>query len=147
MTGVEIDFVVADSLEALALYEKIFEVEVVEKTNYEKGLNEVIFTVYGTRFHMLDENPAYELVAPQGPQSIWFNVMVPDIRKTFDKAVESGCQSIQPVTELTEMGVLNGMFTDPFGYVWLLHEIVREVSFEERQQVMMDHIGKEKGEE
>ena len=147
MTGVEIDFVVADSLEALALYEKIFEVEVVEKTNYEKGLNEVIFTVYGTRFHMLDENPDYELIAPQGPQSIWFNVMVPDIRETFDKAVESGCQSIQPVTELTEMGVLNGIFGDPFGYVWLLHEIVREVSFEKRQQVMMDHIGKEKGEE
>ena len=39
MVGVGIDFVVPNSLDALALYEKIFEVERVEVTNFDQGQN------------------------------------------------------------------------------------------------------------
>ncbi len=67
--GVEIDFIVTDSLAALDLYERIFEVERVE------------------------------------------------------------------VTEMQDYGVSNSMFTDVFGYTWMLHEVHREVSFEERVQL------------
>lgn len=82
MTGVEIDFVATDSLAALKLYEKIFPVERVEVTDLPRGQNEAVFTIYGVRFHMLDENPEFQLLAPKAdaPQSIWFNVLVPDIR-------------------------------------------------------------------
>ena len=59
MTGVEIDMVVEDSLSALELYEKIFDVERVEVTTFPKGQNEAVFTLYGVRFHMLDENPDF----------------------------------------------------------------------------------------
>lgn len=61
MTGVEIDMIVTDSKKALELYEKIFDVERVEVTDFPKGENEVIFSLYGVRFHMLDENPEFEL--------------------------------------------------------------------------------------
>ena len=54
-TGVEFDFVVKDSLQALALYESIFEVERLEVTDLPVGQNEAVFTIYGTRFHRLDE--------------------------------------------------------------------------------------------
>ena len=59
--GVEVNFVVQDSIKALALYESIFEVRRVEVTEYPRGNNEAVFTIYGTRFHMLDENPQFML--------------------------------------------------------------------------------------
>ena len=137
MTRVEIDFVVTDSLKALELYESIFEVQQVEATAYETGLNEVVFTMYGARFHMLDENPAYQLVAPKpgDPKPMWINVAVPDIKSTYGKAMAAGCDEIQPITEMEAFGVSNAMFTDPFGYVWMIQQIHREVSFEERCRI------------
>lgn len=136
MKNVEIDFVVTNSRAALKLYENIFEVERVEVTDFPTGQNEAVFTIYGTRFHLLDENPEYQLFAPKAgvPMSVWFNVVVPDIQKTYEKALSAGCTDIQPVTEMPEMGAANAMFSDPFGYTWLLHQIYREVSFEERSR-------------
>ena len=52
--------VVKDSLKALEWYENIFgEVKRVEVTNFERGENEAIFTLYDVRFHLLDENPEF----------------------------------------------------------------------------------------
>lgn len=137
VVGVEIDMVVKDSLKALELYENIFEIERLEVTNFPRGENEVVFTLYGVRFHMLDENPEFQLVAPtpDDPKTIWFNVVVPDIKATYAKAMDSGCSEVQPVTELPEYGVTNAIFMDPFGYLWMLHQVNKEVSFEERVQL------------
>lgn len=134
MVGVEIDMVVTDSLKALELYEKIFGVDRVEVTNFPRGENEVVFTLHGVRFHMLDENPEFGLKAPSldAPNTIWFNVVVPDIRETFAKAMDAGCTELQPISEMPEFGATNAIFVDPFGYQWMLHQIHREVSFEER---------------
>lgn len=96
MTGVEIDFVVEDSLKALETYEQIFDLERVEVTDFPKGQNEVVFTLYGVRFHMLDANPEYQLAPPgEHPvQSIWFNVLVPDINEMYAKAMQAGCTEL-----------------------------------------------------
>jgi PhnB protein len=140
MVGVEIDFVVSDSLAALALYEKIFEIERLEVTSFPKGENEVVFSLFGVRFHMLDENLHFKLIAPKpgDSKSIWFNIMVPDIADTFSKAINAGCTEIQPVTEMPDYGVSNAIFSDPFGYLWMLHQVHREVSFEERTKLWED---------
>jgi len=137
MIGTEIDFVVSNSLKALELYEKIFDIEIIEVTDFSKGENEVIFSLYGVRFHMLDENPQFQMIAPKpgDPKPIWFNIMVTDIEKTFAKAINEGCTEVQPVTEMKEMGVSNAIFVDPFGYLWMLHQIHKEVSFEERKRI------------
>ncbi|ALX50570.1 VOC family protein [Lentibacillus amyloliquefaciens] len=143
MVGTEIDMIVTDSLKALELYEKIFDIERVEVTDFPKGENEVIFTLYGVRFHMLDENPEFGLKAPnpENPQTIWFNIMVPDIEGTFSRAMNEGCTELQPVTELADFGVSNAIFNDLFGYQWMLHQLHQEVSFEERVR-----LWEEKGE-
>ena len=140
MTCVEIDFVVADSLAALALYEKIFQVVRVEVTSFPKGQNEAVFTIYGVRFHMLDENPAFQLIAPKpdAPQTMWLNVLVPDIHAVHQSAMDAGCTEIQPVTEMPDYGVSNSLFKDAFGYIWMLHQIHREVSFEDRVKMWED---------
>ncbi|HHU33304.1 MAG TPA: VOC family protein [Clostridia bacterium] len=143
MVGVEIDMVVTDSLKALELYEKIFDIKRVEVSNFPKGENEVIFTLYGVRFHMLDENPTFGLQAPDSDNSntIWFNVLVPDIKDTFSKAISVGCKEVQPVTEVPDYGVSNAIFSDPFGYVWMLHQIHKVVSHEERIKLWEEKRG------
>lgn len=129
--------VVTDSLKALELYERIFSIERVEVTDFPKGENEVIFTLYGVRFHLLDENPQFMLQAPRphDPKTMWFNILVPDIKQTYAQALNAGCTELQPVTAMPDYGVSNALFSDPFGYHWMLHQVHREVSFEERQRL------------
>ena len=138
MVGVEIDFVVKDVREAINLYLRIFDVTIVEQSNLERGLNEVVFTLYDTRFHMLDENPAYHLHSPatDRPAAFWFNVTVNDIADTFRKALEAGCIEVQPLTEHVGMGVTNAIVLDPFGYIWMLHQVHEVVSYEDRIEYM-----------
>ncbi|WP_067728417.1 VOC family protein [Oceanobacillus damuensis] len=137
MAGVEIDMVVKDSLKALELYEKIFEIERVEVTDFPRGENEVVFTLYGVHFHMLDENKEFHLIAPtpDDPKTIWFNITVPEIEDTYVKAKDLGCKEVQAVTEIPDYGVSNAIFMDPFGYIWMLHQVFKEVSFEERKRL------------
>jgi PhnB protein len=102
MTGVEVDLVARDSREALALYEWIFEVEKLEATSLDRGLNKAVFALYGARIHLLDENREYGLNVPESGAAspMWLNVMVEDIGDTFRKALEAGCKEIQPVTRM-----------------------------------------------
>ncbi|MFV8829557.1 VOC family protein [Alkalihalobacterium sp. APHAB7] len=137
MVGVEFDMVVKDSLKALELYESMFDIERVEVSNFPRGENEVVFTLYGVHFHLLDENPQFHLIAPNldDPKTSWVNVTVPDIKVTYAKAMDLGCTEVQPVTEIADYGVSNAIFMDPFGYIWMLHQVHKEVSHEERIQL------------
>lgn len=143
--GTEIDFVVKNSLKALELYKKIFEIEVVEATNYSEGSNEAVFTLYDTRFHMLDENPEYSLIAPtpDKPNTIWFNISVEDIEKTHTAALGNGCTEIQGITSMMDDAVQNSIFVDPFGYMWMLHQIHQVLSFEERIKIIEEEMNGE----
>ena len=142
MVGVEFDFVVTDCIKALEQYEGIFDVERIEVTAYDQGFNEAIFSIYGVRFHMLDMNPEYGLLAPDGdrPNSFWVNLMVEDIQATWQKAMDAGCTEIQAVSELPAFGVANAVFMDSFGYAWMLHQIKREVSFEDRMKLFEEEL-------
>lgn len=124
MQKMEICLIVKDSLEALKLYRKIFDVEVVLKTDNERGLNEAFFKICDTQFHMLDENPDYQLIGPKEGQilPIWFNITVRDIYETHNKALNCGCKEFQAVTEFKEYNVTNSSFIDPYGYMWMLHQ-------------------------
>lgn len=138
ITGTEIDFIVSDSLKALALYKEIFEVHVVEATKYPVGRNEVVFNLYDTRFHMLDANEEFGLNAPDSdhPNTIWFNITVADIVQTHKKALANKCIEMQPVTEMMEGAIQNSLFVDPFGYMWMVHQINQELNFEERTEIL-----------
>ncbi|MCL1950891.1 MAG: MerR family transcriptional regulator [Turicibacter sp.] len=142
ITGTEIDFVVKNSVKALELYKKIFNVEVVEATDYPEGLNEAVFNLFGTRFHMLDENPEYQLKAPtpENPNTIWFNISVEDIQATHQQAMDNGCIEIQPIINMMDNAISNSIFVDPFGYMWMLHQIHQVLSFEERIKIIEEEI-------
>ncbi|MCL2573159.1 MAG: VOC family protein [Defluviitaleaceae bacterium] len=138
LTGVEIDMVVKDSIKALELYEKIFDIERVEITDMGEQGSEAVFTIYGTRFHLLNENHDFHLYAPQEgvPQSMWLNISVPDIKTTYNAAIAAGCKEIFGINDMPDFGVKNAMFADPFGYGWMLHQIDRIVSHKERVEIL-----------
>ncbi|MDR1469629.1 MAG: VOC family protein [Spirochaetaceae bacterium] len=137
MTCVEVDMVVSDSRAALALYEKIFETKRIEVTSFGQGFNEAVFSIYGTRFHLLDENSQYQLAAPKpgDPKPMWVNVIVPDIKAVFGKALAAGCTETQSITEMPGFDVVNATFSDPFGYSWMLHEHKHKAAFGERNDI------------
>lgn len=134
MKGIEINFVVTDSLEALKLYEQIFDVERIHGTNLSKGKNEVVFTIENTYFHVFDENEEFHLYAPvkDAPVPMWMNVLVSDIKNTYKKAIEAGCIEVQPVVVLSGYGVSNASFMDPYGYHWMLYQANDVISHEKR---------------
>jgi len=140
ITGVEIDMVVKDSIKALELYEKIFDVERIEVSDLGDKGAEAVFTIYGVRFHLLNENPEFFLIAPKegDPRPMWLNVCVPDINETFSKAIENGCKEVFAVQEMPDFGIKNAMFSDPFGYGWMLHQIDKLVSHEERMRILSE---------
>ncbi|MET3683191.1 PhnB protein [Alkalibacillus flavidus] len=125
MGSIELDMVVSSSLDALKVYENVFDLEDVKATDLPEGQNEVLFTLYGMQFHLLDENREAFLVAPssENPNTSWVNITVDDINKTYQLAMDQGCIEIQPVTEMTDFGLSNAIFMDPFGYMWMLHEV------------------------
>lgn len=144
MVGVEIDLVVGDSLKSLAYYNEVFGIKTLEVSNYERGLNEAVFELYGTRIHLLDENPEYQLNAPKEGDntSVWLNVMVENIRSAFKKAIDNGGTPIQEVVEMAEMGISNAIFKDPFGHVWMLHQVKQPISSEAKANYLQDKLAK-----
>lgn len=148
MLGIELDMVVSDSLEALKTYEDVFGAVRVEATSYETGLNEAVFMLNGLRIHLLDENPDYNLIAPQpgDNQPSWLNLIVSDIHELFSRAKTHGFTTVQAPIDMPEMGIANAVVVDPYGYAWMLHEVHEELSFEERTEVLDKQFRKD-GEE
>lgn len=125
MKSIEINFVVSDCKKAVLLYEKIFDIKLINLTNLEKGLNEAVFSLHGLDIHILDENPEYMLLAPKENEGVpmWINVTVENIVETFDNAIVNGCTIIKAISEV-KPNLYNAMFKDEFGYIWLLHEVI-----------------------
>jgi len=142
MVGIELDMVVPDSIAALELYEKIFELKRLEVTAFDRGQNEVIFELYDLKIHMLDENTEIGLHAPSDNHLLpmWLNVTVSNIEETFTKALDAGCTDIQPITEIPDFGVSNAVFVDPYGYQWMLHQVHEDISFEERNALWEEKL-------
>lgn len=61
----------------------------------------------------------------------------------LERAKLNGFAGIQPMLELPEIGVSNAILSDPFGYVWMLHQVHREVSFEERSKLWDEKLKSE----
>ncbi|MCL2168861.1 MAG: VOC family protein [Defluviitaleaceae bacterium] len=128
--GTELFMVVSDSVAALDLYKQIFDVNVVDVSNLEKGQNEAIFHIYNGRFHLVDENRKENVLAPkeEDTRPLWVSIAVNDIQKTFDAAMALGCVQISPIGEIvTGSGVKSASFGDSFGYMWTLYQIDKTI--------------------
>jgi uncharacterized glyoxalase superfamily protein PhnB len=145
MRDVEIDMVVPSSIEALALYKQIFDIEVVGKKELESGVKEAFFKMYGVGFRLLDEDPEQKLVAPKkaDPKPMWIKLTVSDIEEVYARAMDNGSTEIQGITLLEAFGLSNAVFVDKFGYKWMLHQEHREVRFEDKGGTSVEKMHEE----
>ena len=138
MRDVEIDIVVPSSIEALALYKQIFDIEIDRETKFDSESKEVFFKMYGVCFHLLDEDPEQSLFAPKKADSkpIWINVTVPNIEEVYTRAMDAESIEVQGITLLEAFGLRNAVFMDRLGYKWMLHQKNREVCFEDKSKTL-----------
>lgn len=124
LQAVEVDFIVNNVKQTKAIYEAVFGLEVIEETNFPVGSNELVFNLAGTRFHLLDANPDYGMMAPEAEEDFpfWFTVSTPDIQAVWNKAMTVGCSEMVHPTQTTDSGSKTAMFRDLDGYVWMLQE-------------------------
>ena len=147
---IEVDLVVEDAIAAYDLYEEVFNTVKVNGTNYKKGdgLNEVIFLLEGVQFHLLDASSGFGFLTPvQGEtRPIWINLILDDAKSVYQRAIQKGFNVIFPLTDMPEFGLFNGVIEDPFGHRWVLEELYREISFEERTSLLAKKFDQVKGE-
>ncbi|WP_340818262.1 VOC family protein [Methanolobus sp. WCC4] len=122
----EIDMVVEDAIGAADHYAELFGAMILSKTDMEKNLNEAILIIAGTEIRLLNENKDYDLFSPNSDMSsaMWISLTVEDIESLYEKALEMGGRSIQPITEYKEINVKNAVFEDKFGHVWVLNQVL-----------------------
>lgn len=48
------------------------------------------------------------------------------------RAIENGAVIVQEISEF--MGTKNAVITDPFGYTWIINQIIRELSYKKCYQ-------------
>ncbi len=124
LQAVEVDFIVNNVKQTKATYEAVFGLEMIEETNFPVGSNELVFNLAGTRFHLLDANPDYGMMAPEAEEDFpfWFSVSTPDIQTVWDKAMTVGWSAMVHPTQTTDSGSKTAMFRDLDGYIWMLQE-------------------------
>lgn len=138
MHNSEINIVVKNSLDSLSFYENIFCIERIEVGDFILGQNEVTIKINELYLRLLDENPDFNMLAPQNDTYIpfWFNITVNNIEQTYNQALNLGCTKIQDVNHMPEMGIKNAMFKDPYSYTWLLHEVIEIIDYETRVELL-----------
>lgn len=124
LQAVEVDFIVNDVKKTKEVYEAVFGLDIIEETNFPPGSNELVFHLAGTRFHLLDANPDYGMVAPDVEEEFpfWFNVSTQDIQTLWSKAMTAGCREMVQPTQAEDSQTKTAMFRDPDGYIWMLHD-------------------------
>lgn len=134
MSQLTLNLIVPDALEAMEFYEKAFDGLRKEVYSFpdKTGLNEANIIVGDVALRLMDENPAFDCYSPKKEEidSMWLQLVVPDVVATLQKAAALGATITQEPDEF--MGTRHAEIVDPSGYTWTINQIIREVSFEER---------------
>lgn len=129
-----LNLVVADALKALQFYERVLDAtrgDIYAFFNHSQE-NEVNLIVGNVALRLIDANSIYDCFSPKMGQadSFWLQLMVEDVDLILARAERHGATEIQTASEF--MGVRHAQFTDPFGYTWTIHQVLKEISFQER---------------
>ena len=97
--------------------------------------------VGGSRIMLADEMPEWGNRGPDtlGGASGGLCVFVPNVDEAFARAVAAGAKVFKPVTDQF-YGDRSGTVIDPFGHVWTLATHIEDVSVEEMQRRLAEHM-------
>ena len=73
-----------------------------------------------------------------GGSPVTIHLVVTDVDKQFQKAVDAGATVVMPVEDQF-WGDRYGVLQDPFGHQWSMGQPVREVSMEEIEEAIKQH--------
>lgn len=93
-------------------------------------------------FMLSEEAPAQGGPSPEslGGTTVRLHLMVHDAEAVFAAALKAGAQSVIPVA-LQFYGHLSGRVRDPFGHLWIISQVVEEMSEDEMQRKMNEMMG------
>jgi PhnB protein len=96
--------------------------------------------IEGSLIMMAEENPDWGTKSPAtlGGTSLTIGLYVPDVDKSFQKAINAGAAEIMPVKD-EFYGDRTAQVLDPFGYKWMIATHKEDVSQEE-MQIRMDKL-------
>jgi len=93
--------------------------------------------IEGSQLMMAEENPNWQTKSPQtlGGNPMVLILYVPDVDKSFQKALDAGAKEIMPLKD-EFYGDRTGQVMDPFGYKWMIATHKEDVPQEEMQTRM-----------
>ncbi|MEM7570732.1 MAG: VOC family protein [Pseudomonadota bacterium] len=133
----------SSAADAIAFYEKAFLAEelyrLIDPSDGRIGHAELL--VYGNLVMVADEYPEAGVLSPQsiGGTSVRMNLVVDDAEAATALAVDAGAELLMPVTTHF-YGDRASNVRDPFGYTWMLSQVVEHVAPEEMQQRWNDMV-------
>ncbi len=111
--------------EALALYERAFGAEVVERNLAQDGerIMQASVKLNGGWVMLADAFPEFGHNV-KAPAAVTLHLQVEDADRWFARAVEAGCTVTMPLANQF-WGDRYGQFTDPFGHNWSIGAALR----------------------
>lgn len=137
--------IVTDSRQAMDLYNKVFDAELLETICDGKQVLHAEVKIGDSVLMLSDENPDWDQRSPLSfrgtPVSLYFYVA--DVDGVFARALEYGFEVVMPVTDMF-WGDRFAQVKDPFGHLWSLATHIEDLTPDEikrRQQQFAAECG------
>jgi len=128
---------IKDCSKAIEFYKKAFDAKELGRLLVPNGLiGHAEIEIEGTMLMIADENIDWGNKGPLtiGGNPITIGLYVKDVDSSFQKAIDAGAKEVMPVKN-EFYGDRVGQVMDPFGYKWMIGTHIKDVSYEEMQQL------------
>ena len=128
---------IKDCSKAIEFYKKAFDAKELGRLLVPNGLiGHAEIEIEGTMLMIADENIDWGYKGPLtiGGNPITIGLYVKDVDSSFQKAIDAGAKEVMPVKN-EFYGDRVGQVMDPFGYKWMIGTHIKDVSYEEMQQL------------
>jgi PhnB protein len=128
--------VVRNAAEAIDFYKKALGAEEVMRMPDPSGrISHAELKIGDSIIFLSDEFPNMPTKSPQalGGNTGGFYLYVPDVDKSFQRAVDAGGKVTMPVSDMF-WGDRFGQFTDPFGHTWSISTHTKDLSPQEMEE-------------
>ncbi|MDD3321541.1 MAG: VOC family protein [Paludibacter sp.] len=128
---------IKDCSKAIEFYKKAFDAKELGRLLMPNGLiGHAEIEIEGTMLMIADENIDWGNKGPLtiGGNPITIGLYVKDVDSSFQKAIDAGAKEVMPVKN-EFYGDRVGQVMDPFGYKWMIGTHIKDVSYEEMQQL------------
>lgn len=125
--------VVQDADAAIAFYTRVFSATLVERFPMGDGhIAHAALSIDGQYLALTEERLAWNNASPThlGGTPVLLQVVVPDVDALAKAFLEAGGAEVIPLADQF-YGKREGRFQDPFGHLWILSQVIEELSTEE----------------